>query len=104
VGQPITVEKQALGDIALFDTNRSITGQDGAGYDSAEAAAAAPGYPAELAGRLFGADDAISHVFVLSNGVSVKRAGGWDDVALGGSAAVIEEFFVFYRDGAAASG
>jgi len=41
MGKPIEVAASTIvGDVLLLDTDRSITGQDGVGYESAEAAAA----------------------------------------------------------------
>jgi hypothetical protein len=100
LGQIIDVEAQVVGDIALFDTNRSVTGQDGEAFDSAEAAADAGTLPGALANRLFAADGFVRHVFVLSNGASVRREHGWDDEALADASEVIRTFFVYYRDGA----
>ncbi len=104
MGQLIDVEAQAVGEVALFDTNRSITGQDGVAFSSAEQAAEAASLPGDLAGRLFAADGAVRHVFVASNGVSVGRNGGWDGAALAAASEVIRSFFVFYREGVAPAG
>ncbi len=98
MGQPITVDAKVVGDVAIFDTNRSLTGQDGAGFGSADDAAAGDGYGAELARRLFAADDAVGHVFVQSNAATVRRGGGWPPEALAAASQVLQDFFVFYRD------
>lgn len=98
MGQPITVQAQVIGDVALFDTNRSITGQDGGGFGSALEAVAGDGLGAALATRLFAADAGITHVFVHSNSVSVQRAGGWAQHQVDAAGSVISRFFVFYRD------
>lgn len=97
MGQLIEVEAQAIGEVAVFDSDRSLTGQDGDEFASREEAEGGSDFPAGLAARLF-ADDAVEHVFVMSNGVSVKRAGGWDGPALQAAAAVIRNFFVFYEE------
>ncbi len=102
MGQTITVESRVVGDVAIFDTNRSLTGQDGVGFGSADEAAAGDDFGAELAERLFAADGDIQHVWVQSNAATVRRSGGWPGPALEAAAAVISEFFVFYRDGVAA--
>lgn len=97
MGQPITVSAATVdGDIAVFDTDRSITGQDGATFGSAQDAVDAGSIPGELAGRLFDADDAVGHVFIASNQVVVGRTGGWDDAALAASTGIVTDFFVFY--------
>ncbi len=102
MGQQMTVSPLAVGDVAIFDTNRSITGQDGATYAAAEAAPAGDDFGAQLAARLFASDGAIDHVFVQSNVATVKRPGGWDDQSLQAAAGVIARFFVFYDPESAA--
>lgn len=87
-----------MGDVAVFDTDRSITGQDGQTFDSLERAKAADDFAGSLAVHLFSADDAVGHVFAASNAVTVQRAGGWDDAALQAASTIIEDFFLFYRD------
>jgi hypothetical protein len=94
MGQPIELTSIVLGDVALFDTDRCITGQDGAGFTRDEAVE--DSFPARLAGRLFSADEALDHVFVGSNQVVVRRPSGWDDAALAAASAAIASFFVFY--------
>jgi hypothetical protein len=100
MGQPIQVDATRLGDVVLFDTDRSITGQDGAGYGSAAAAEASDTFPAKLATRVFGADGSVDHVFVASNQVVVRRAGGWSDDAMDAVSRVISEFFLYYPESA----
>ena len=98
MGQVINVTKiSIIGDTAVFDSDRSISGQDGNGYSSAAEAADDSTFPARLAKAIFGADDAIGHVHVASNEVVVKRQKGWDDSTTAATAGVIREFFVFYR-------
>ncbi len=96
MGQPIAVDATVVGDVAMLTGNRSVTGQDGASFASAGEAAAASGLPAELASRLFAADPAVAGVFVHSNGVVVRRTGGWGDGLVEAAAAVFADFFVFY--------
>lgn len=98
MGQTIEVEASAVGDVAVFDTDRSITGQDGDVFGSLETALKAEGPAADLATRLFESDQAVSHVFVASNTATVQRDGGWDDAALDAMSAVIRELFVFYDE------
>ena len=40
MGQSITVEPTLVGDVVIYDADRSLTGQDGAGFGSAEDRAA----------------------------------------------------------------
>ena len=83
-----------LGSVALFSTDRSITGQDGIGFSPDSIEGDAP--PAELARRLFMADSSINHVYVLSNTVSVRRQEGWDDDSLDEATGVISGLFIHY--------
>jgi hypothetical protein len=97
MGQPITISGTTVDDaVAAFHTDRGISGQDGVAFASADAADHS--FPGQLASRLFAADDAIDHVFVVSNQVVLRRAGGWDDISLESASSVVEEFFVFYAD------
>jgi hypothetical protein len=99
MGQPIEiVGTTRLDDVVMFDTDRSITGQDGSGYGSLDEATATEDFPALLAARLFEGVDGVNHVFVASNGVVVRRTGGWDDAAAGAAGEIITDFFIFYRD------
>jgi len=97
MGQTIDVKSTPLGDVALFDTDRSLTGQDSHAFagttDSADP-------PATLANRLFDSDPSILHVHILSNTVSIERDRGWDSVSLAAARSVIANLFVFYDGGA----
>ncbi len=103
MGQQMTVAPQAVGDVAIFDTNRSITGQDGAAYTPAETPEA-DDFGTQLAARLFTADPAIDHVFVQSNVATVRRPGGWDEATLAHAADIIGRFFLFYDEQSPADG
>ena len=99
MGQKIELRSTTvLGEVALYDTDRSVTGQDGTAYPSAEAAAGED-FPDRLAAEIFAADEAVSHVFIASNQVSVRRDGGWDGGAADRIGEVITDFFVFYAEG-----
>lgn len=99
MGQVINVTKiTIIGDAAVFDSDRTISGQDGDGYSSAAEAAAGATFPARLAEAIFGVDPLIGNVHVASNSVVVKRDRGWDDAATAATSDVIREFFVFYND------
>jgi hypothetical protein len=99
MGQAIEVEARRVGDVVLFDTDRSITGQDGTTYESRSAAEEGERFPDRLAARLFLSDTRIDHIFVASNQVVVRRDGGWDDAAVDAASDVIADFFLFYREG-----
>jgi len=96
MGQPITVESKPWDAVCVFTTDRSITGQDGAGYHSKEAAEAATEFSARLAARLYDGDDEIEHVYVASNDVIVRRRSRWDDAAVSTTAETIEQLFLHY--------
>ncbi len=101
MGQPITIDETVrVGDVVVFGTDRSLTGQHGETFDSPETAAGGSSFAAGLARELFAADEALDHVYVYMNEIVVRRAGGWDDAAVSRLGKVIERFFVFYRDGA----
>jgi hypothetical protein len=93
---PIAVQPpRIVGAVAVFDTDRSVTGQDGSGFD-ATTAADATSIPGQLARRLFEADPDVDHVFVASSQVVVRRRDGWSDGARDRAADVIAGFFVHY--------
>ena len=96
MGQSIKVEATPLGRVALFSTDRSITGQDGVSVIPGDRQGDDP--PHDLAGRLFGADQQIDHVHVLSNTVAVRRKQSWDEEAVGRAAGVIANLFIHYGE------
>lgn len=96
MGQSIDVTVAQVGNVAVFTTDRSVTGQDGVAFDSAEAAGASPGFPADLAGRIFGADDGIDHVYLASNLIMVRSAEAWTRPRLDEIAVVISSLFRHY--------
>ncbi len=96
MGQAIEVDTAVVGDAAIFTTDRSITGQDGVSYDSAEAAGADERFPGMLAARLYQSDEGLGSVFVASNQVVAQRDAGWDETATAAAATIIEDFFLFY--------
>ena len=97
MGQAIQVEPAVIGDVAIFDTDRGLTGQDGTGYTNADEAGADHSFPGRLAGRLFAADEQLDNVWVASNLVVLRREAEWDEAAVDGAAAVIRDFFLHYR-------
>ena len=96
MGQEIQVTATVMDDVLVMDADRSISGQDGAGFESADEAAAVESFPAMLATKLFESDDSINHVFAGSNGVVIRRTGGWDTLSEGNALLVVKNFFVFY--------
>ena len=98
MGQRIEVTANLIGDVLLLDTDRSLTGQDGAEYPSRDAATGDDTFPGRLATRLFESDALMSSVFVASNGVVIARAPGWDDNSVAAATRVVSDFFLFYPD------
>ena len=99
MGQTIQVASaKTIGESAIFETDRGITGQDGTGHDSADEASLDDGFPGRLAGRVFAADDEVSRVWIAGNTVIVTRSGGWTEGATGAVGDVIGAFFRFYPD------
>lgn len=98
MGQPIAVTAQVVDDVVVFDTDRSITGQDGTAYASAEEAAADDRFPGRLATRLFAMDDDIDHVFIASNVVVVRREAGWQNFQVDHASHIVGDFFLFYPE------
>ena len=100
MGQPIDIRSvEVVGDVAVIDTDRGMTGQDGVGFASAEAAAG-PGFAPALAQRIFESDGEIDNVFIASSQVVVRRRGGWDQGKTDSAAGVVSRFFVFYDEAA----
>lgn len=95
MGQLIGVVATPLGRVALFDLDRSLTGQDG--FTFSEPPDAAPTPPDLLAQRLFAADEHVETVHVLSNLVTIARNGGWNDESLAVATDVLSKLFVFYE-------
>lgn len=97
MGQRIEIDgSKTVGDSIIISTNRSLTGTDGEGYASLDAASAGTTFPAKLAVDLFESDDGLSRVFVHQNVVVLTRNGGWPENAADAARKVIEEFFLFY--------
>jgi hypothetical protein len=97
VGQKIEITSAVtIGDVAVYDTDRSLSGQDGERYRSAAEAETGTTIPADLSRRLFANDEAVISVYVTSNVVTVERTGGWDGDALDSTGSVITDFFLFY--------
>lgn len=99
MGKPIDVAGATVVDeVLVLDTDRSVTGQDGIGYETPEAAAADESFSGRLASQIFAGVAGIGHVYVASNQVVVGRPGGWDDTTAATAGKVVSRFFVFYRD------
>jgi len=96
VGQRIQVQPTIVDTTAIFDTDRSITGQNGISYASLEDAEGDHRFPGRLAKRILESDGAIESVWVASNTIIVKRGDGWTDAASVSVSDVIEGFFLYY--------
>jgi ferredoxin--NADP+ reductase len=83
-----------MGRLAVFSTDRSLTGQDGVGFTPTSSQSEGP--PAELARLLFRTDSSIDHVFIASNTVSARRESDWDDDSLDDVSGVISGLFTHY--------
>ena len=94
MGQLIEVEAKWFGDVALFDLDRSLTGQDGLVFIGPPPDG---DWTSVLARRLFEADGSLDTVYVLSNTVSIRRSEPWDEKTVGRAADIIEKLFVHYE-------
>jgi ferredoxin--NADP+ reductase len=94
MGQLIQVEASPMGQVALFSTDRSITGQDGVTVVPGDPLGEDP--PHHLARRLFATDEEIDHVHVLSNTVALRRRQSWDAEAVARASEVIANLFIHY--------
>lgn len=103
MGQAMEVVASRQGDVVIFDTDRSITGQDGISYTSVGEAAIDSRFPGRLAERLMTADPSLSSVWLASNLVVARRAAAWEPAAIDATAAIIRDFFLFYPEVAAPS-
>ena len=99
MGQTIEIrDADVVGDIMMVSTDRSLTGQDGESYVAGTPIGPDPTFPAHLAVRLFESDADIDHIYVMSNVLSIRRRGGWDDSSSAEASSVVSSFFNFYRD------
>jgi len=97
MGQTVEItDRTSLGDVLLVSADRSFTGQDGEVFSSAPIEPTT--FPGQLAVRLFETDEALDHVYVMSNTVSLRRRGGWDDASTDRATDTISRFFRFYPE------
>ncbi|HUP17257.1 MAG TPA: hypothetical protein VM848_14550 [Acidimicrobiia bacterium] len=102
MGQTIQIwDANVVADMLLVSTDRSLTGQDGETYRPSTPTNGDPVrpdaiFPAQLAERLFQSDSSIDHVYVMSNVLSIRRQGGWDDASVASTRDVVASFFLFY--------
>jgi hypothetical protein len=97
VGQHIVVQPPiVVGDVAVFVTDRSMTGMGAMTFQSAADAGTRGGAPAELALRLYAVDAGLRQIYVAMNAIVVRRVVGWDDAHIAAIMRGIEDLFVFY--------
>jgi hypothetical protein len=98
MGQTIQIlDSRAIDNVLLVATDRSLTGQDGESYTGPVSARAVDTFGAQLAVRLFEADPEIDHTYVMSNALSIRRRGGWNDERIGPALQEIAAFFRHYQ-------
>ncbi len=98
MGQVIKVEPTSLGNVAIFDTDRSLTGQVGETYTSPAEARTRTTLPAKLAERIFEHEPSVASVYVYSNAISVSRPAEWSEGDIDELASVIRNFLVYYEE------
>lgn len=94
MGQLIEVVTTRIGDVAVFDLDRSLTGQEGEVFTFRPDGDAPP---PTLARRLWDQLPDISSVHVHSNTVTVRLGSGWDEDALKTAGETVARLFVHYE-------
>ncbi len=99
MGQTIVLEDSTvLGRIAIFQLNRSLTGQVGEAYASVAETEAIGTFPARLARRLFDSVPELDHVLTSGSSVAVRTAGEWSAEAHERVAYELRNFFVHWAE------
>ncbi len=99
MGQMIALkETSVLGRVAVFELDRSLTGQVGESYSDAEATEAVGTFPARLARRLFDAVPDLDHVFVAGSSVTVRTTGEWSADTREKVGHEIRNFFIHWAE------
>ena len=98
MGQLIEVDRLVLGDVAVFDTDRSFSGQEGETYTTSAADADAsehlPRAGRERALRRVPLDQC--RCTCSPTPVSVRNSEGWDDEQADAAAGIIRNSLVYY--------
>lgn len=94
MGQTIEVSATEFGEVAIFDLDRSLTGQDARIFTGSPEGDAPP---RTLARRLWQSIDDIASVHILSNVVTVHRQSAWDTTTLDTAKDVISNLFLHYE-------
>ena len=97
MGQLIEVEQVVLGTVAIFDTDRSLSGQDGETFTDAQEASTSGTFPGLVAQALFNHEPQLTTVYVFSNTISVTRPRAWTDTEASDAASAIRNFLVYYE-------
>ena len=97
MGQTIQIwDANVVAEMLLVSTDRSLTGQDGETYTPDDSISSDSIFPGQLAARLFQSDPSVDHVYVMSNVLSIRRPGGWDETSIASTREVVANFFLFY--------
>ena len=94
MGQTIEVAATDFGEVAIFDLDRSLTGQDARIFTGSPDGDTPP---RTLARRLWQRIEDIASVHILSNTVTVHRQSVWDSQTLDEARDVISHLFVYYE-------
>ncbi len=94
MGQEISVRATSFGNVAIFDLDRSLTGQE---PEIFRRPPSGDSPPERLARRLWGSDGQLSSVQILSNTVTVARSDPWTEEDLAEAADIITKLFAHYE-------
>ena len=94
MGQEISVRATSLGDVAIFDLDRSLTGQD---PEIFRRPPTGDSPPQRLARRLWNIDGQMASMHVLSNTVTVARTAPWPEELLTEATDIIKGLFLHYE-------
>lgn len=94
MGQTIEVKAIEFGEVAVFDLDRSLTGQDARIFTGSPEGDTPP---RTLARRLWQQVDGIESVHILSNTVTVHRGSVWDTESIEDASEVIAKLFMHYE-------
>ena len=98
MGQLIEVEHALLGPVAIFDTDRSFSGQDGETFSDGVSAAEAGTFGGIVAQALLEHDSKITSVYVYSNAISVKHTKDWTQKRAESAAEIIRNSLIYYEE------
>jgi ferredoxin--NADP+ reductase len=82
-----------MGNVAMFDLDRSLTGQDGVSFFESPPGSAPP---ETLARRLWESDNRIQSVHILSNTVSVDHGHDWNEDDVESVSEIIANLFIHW--------